>query len=230
MGRQPAAFKMCHMGALCWGRCATATRANYCLWGVGVGHIQQTTNTTVAQGQRTSGQLALFMSIMSTVEAFVWIQISTHHLKAGQARCNVPSISSKPHRVSRQSYLTKASNQLPLPHINLSTLSSDQVTHAWSWFGHISVLCVAWPAVQPKAEAEVRFCFRFRAFLCLRLGFRFWRQSGEDVARPLERDIVERFTVTVVAFDFDATVSMRICLLGRGIVFQQLYCVVAVLQ
>lgn len=45
------------------------------------------------------------------------------------------------------------------------------------------------------------------------------------MARPLERDIVERFTVTVVAVDFDATVSMRICLLGRAIVLQQLFIV-----
>jgi len=36
---------------------------------------------------------------------------------------------------------------------------------------------------------------------------------------PLERDIVERFTNTVVVFDIDETVSMGICLLAKALYY-----------
>jgi len=122
-------------------------------------------------------------------------------------------------------------SQLPVAatHINLSTLSCDQIARPDPESGNYpnsnsNSVCVAWPAVQPKAKAEVSdffSCFGY-FWVCLRFGFWFWRHSGEDVAGRLatwKGYCWERFTNTVVAFDIDETVSIGICLLAKALYF-----------
>lgn len=215
----------------------TATRANCCLRGVEVavgvpvGCLQpKTTNKQRNCLCAWQGQGLNWVYLWGLCQRSRHLfEFKYQHIIYGGSSNGDVAVSSKPHRITRQGYLTNASTELNSTHTapSATLICQHRVAielQAWSWIrGNWAEVCAVCPVCGLTWRADkgqsgsLSWCGWFR------LSQVFDFESGDNRSRmrpghwPLERDMrweiywQQKFLLSA-SFDFDETVSMGICL------------------